>query len=394
MKGTTTVAGRSPFQPAGGGETASVKSPTGSSTDTHPNERKVDMHSNRSVLRLFVVFCLSLSLLFTVAPASKAADMEMTEVNLGYLHTLAVDGQLWLGDHYGFWEQQGIKFNVKRFYTGIDLFQALSGGSIDMLITGAVVSNWPARGQGKVFLINNIEFGTAQLWVQPDSGIDSLKDLKGKKISTTAGTTAHVFLHSALKSVGLADTDALGKYKDVTLVNQRMSEAVSSFVSGAVPAVALWVPFNIIVKENVPGAKKISVASDFFPQAAIVGGWATTDEYWEKHKDGLLKRVVKAWMASNEMLVYNPRNSIEILSEKYYPNVSTEELWEQFQAERVLPVAYWIDYYRDKTIDKWLDQVTNTYVEVGAFKNPRPASEYFDSSLLPDVHGEIVLPLK
>jgi len=194
--------------------------------------------------------------------------------------------------------------------------------------------------------------------------------------------------------VGLAETDALGKYKDVTLVNQRMSEAVSSFVSGAVPAVALWVPFNIIVKDNVPGAKKISVASDFFPQAAIVGGWATTDEYWEKHKDGLLKRVVKGWMASNEMLVYNPRNSIEILSEKYYPNVPTEELWEQFQAERVLPVSDWIDYYQDKTIDKWLDQVTNTYVEVGAFKNPRPASKYFDSGLLPEVHSEIVLPLK
>ena len=352
------------------------------------------MYSKKSVLYLLLVFCLSVSLLFTLAPKSRAADMEMTEINLGYLHTLAVDGQLWLGDHYGFWEQQGIKFNVKRFYTGIDLFQALSGGSIDMLITGAVVSNWPARGQGKVFLINNIEFGTAQLWVQPDSGIDSLEDLKGKKISTTAGTTAHVFLHSALKSVGLAETDALGKYKDVTLVNQRMSEAVSSFVSGAVPAVALWVPFNIIVKDNVPGAKKISVASDFFPQAAIVGGWATTDEYWEKHKDGLLKRVVKGWMASNEMLVYNPRNSIEILSEKYYPNVPTEELWEQFQAERVLPVSDWIDYYQDKTIDKWLDQVTNTYVEVGAFKNPRPASKYFDSGLLPEVHSEIVLPLK
>jgi NitT/TauT family transport system substrate-binding protein len=333
-------------------------------------------------------------LLVAWAPGSQAAEKEMTEINVGYLHTLAVDGQLWLGDHYGFWKQQGIKFNVKRFYTGIDLFQALSGGSIDMLITGAVISNWPARGQGKVFLINNIEFGTAQLWVQPNSGINSLKDLKGKKISTTVGTTAHVFLHNALKSVGLADTDALGKYKDVTIVNQRMSEAVSSFVSGAVPAVALWVPFNIIVKKNVPGAKKISVASDFFPKAAIVGGWATTDEYWEKHKDGLLQKVIKGWMAANAMLVYNPRNSIKILSENYYPNVSTEELWQQFQAERVLPVTTWIDYYKDKTIDNWLDQVTNTYVEVGAFKNPRPASQYFDSSLLPRVHSEVVLPLK
>jgi NitT/TauT family transport system substrate-binding protein len=329
-----------------------------------------------------------------IFPAADSSGAEMTKVKIGYLHTLAVDGQFWLGDHYGFWEQYGIQFEPIRFYTGIDLFQALSGGSIDMLITGAVISNWPARGQGKVFLINNIEFGTAQLWVQPDSGINSLKDLKGKKISTTRGTTAHVFLHSALKSVGLDETDAEGKYKNVTIVNQRMSEAVSSFVSGAVPAVAMWVPFNIIIQKNVPGAKKISEASEFFPEAAIVGGWATTDEFWKEHRDGLLKQIVKAWMAANEVLVYNPRQSIEILSEKYYPEVPTSDLWENYQAERVLPASTWVKYYEDGTIDKWLDQVTNTYVEVGAFKNPRPAAEYFDSELLPEVHREVILPLK
>ena len=350
------------------------------------------MKSRSVVINLFAALVIIVAVI--VLPAADSPAAELTKVKLGYLHTLAVDGQLWLGEHYGIWKQYGIEFEPIRFYTGIDLFQALSGGSIDMLITGAVVSNWPARGQGKVFLINNIEFGTAQLWVQPDSGINSLKDLKGKKISTTRGTTAHVFLHNALKSVGLDETDATGKYKDVTIVNQRMSEAVSSFVSGAVPAVAMWVPFNIIIQKNVPGAKMISDASQFFPDAAIVGGWATTDEYWEKHRNGLLKQITKAWMVANEILVYNARQSIEILSDKYYQEVPTSDLWENYQAERVLPSATWVGYYQDGTIDKWLDQVTNVYVEVGAFKNPRPASKYFDSKLLPEVHEEVVLPLK
>jgi len=350
------------------------------------------MKSKRFAVGIWISVIVAVSLVLLPAADSPAA--ETTKVKIGYLHTLAVDGQFWLGEHYGFWKQHGIEFEAIRFYTGIDLFQALSGGSIDMLITGAVISNWPARGQGKVFLINNIEFGTAQLWVQPGSGIDSLADLKGKKISTTRGTTAHVFLHNALKSVGLAETDATGKYKNVTIVNQRMSEAVSSFVGGAVPAVAMWVPFNVIIQKNVPGAKKISEASEFFPEAAIVGGWATTDEFWQQHRDGLLKRIVRAWMVANEVLVYNPRQSIDILSEKYYPEVPTSDLWENYQAERVLPAATWVEYYQDGTIDKWLDQVTNTYVEVGAFKNPRPAAEYFDSKLLPEVHGEVVLPLQ
>jgi NitT/TauT family transport system substrate-binding protein len=56
------------------------------------------------------------------------------------------------------------------------------GGSIDMLATGAVLSNFPARGQGKAFLINNVEFATAQLWVREDQGVKTWADLKGKKI--------------------------------------------------------------------------------------------------------------------------------------------------------------------------------------------------------------------
>ena len=107
-----------------------------------------------------------------------------------------------------------------------------------------------ARGQGRVFLLNNIEYATAQLWVRDDS-IKSIADLKGKQIATTTGTTAHVFLDRALRSAKLDPA------KDVQIVNQRMAEAVTSFVSGAVPAVALWVPFDQTVKQKVANARKV-----------------------------------------------------------------------------------------------------------------------------------------
>src|SRR5579875_65228 len=126
-----------------------------------------------------------------------------TDIRVGYLHTLAVDGQLWLADHMGTWKQQGLAPNFVRFTTGLQLFQAMIGGSIDMLVTGAVISNFPARGQGKAFFMNDVEFATAQLWVNPAMGVSSIADLKGKRISTTRGTTAHVFLARALRANGL-----------------------------------------------------------------------------------------------------------------------------------------------------------------------------------------------
>src|SRR3954471_18884217 len=106
-----------------------------------------------------------------------------TKLRVGYLHTPAVDGQIWLGQQSGAWTKRGLDLELVQFTTGLELFQAMIGGSLDVLSTGAVVSNFPARGQGKVFLVNNIEYATAQLWVRDD--IKTLGDLKGKQISTT-----------------------------------------------------------------------------------------------------------------------------------------------------------------------------------------------------------------
>src|SRR6185312_8106360 len=144
---------------------------------------------------------MKLSGALALAGAAPARGLAASaKVKVGYLHTLAVDGQMWLAESKGLWKKHGLDMEFIQFQTGLELFQAMTGGSIDVLSTGAVVSNFPARGQGKVFLINDVEFATAQLWVHPDMGVKTFADLKGKKISTTAGTTAHVFLDTALKA--------------------------------------------------------------------------------------------------------------------------------------------------------------------------------------------------
>src|SRR5882757_6026541 len=152
-----------------------------------------------------------------------------TKIRVGYLHTLAVDGQIWLAEHLGAWAKNGLDPQFKEFKTGIELFTAMSGGSIDMLTTGAVISNFPARGQGKMFLVNSIEFATAQLWVREDQGIKQFSDLRGKRVATTAGTTAHVFLDNALRENKVAPTE-------IELQSLPMPEAVNAFINGAVPA--------------------------------------------------------------------------------------------------------------------------------------------------------------
>jgi NitT/TauT family transport system substrate-binding protein len=304
------------------------------------------------------------------APALAQAK---TKVKLGYLHTLAVDGQIWLGIDRGDFAKQGIEFELRRFTTGLELFQAMLGGSIDMLATGAVMSNFPARGQGKVFLINDVEFATAQLWVRPEAGIKTIADLKGKKISTTAGTTAHVFLDKALRANGVDP-------KDVEIVNQGMANAVTSFISGAVPAVALWVPFNIAVREKVPGAKMLVDASAFYPEAAIVGGWVTTDEYEKKNRH-VLQSIIRGWASANDYFIANSEAALDHLQKERYKEVPLTDLKEQFHAQKMFTSAEWHKLYADGTVTKWLQQVTDFFVRFAKIQNPVPASKYFQPKL-------------
>jgi NitT/TauT family transport system substrate-binding protein len=306
-----------------------------------------------------------------------AIGQSRTKIRVGYLHTLAVDGQMWLAEHLGAWGKHDLEPEFRQFTTGLELFQAMVGGSIDMLSTGAVISNFPARGQGKMFGVNCVEFATAQLWVRTDQGVKDFGDLKGKKIATTTGTTAHVFLDTALRA------NKIDPGKDVEIINQRMSEAVTSFIAGAVPAVALWVPFNVTVRSKVPAAKMLVDASKYYPQAAIVSGWAASNEFHAKQRPAL-QNVLRAWAAGNDMLVGKSDEALELLQKKYYQQVPIADLKEQFGAQKVFSTQEWRKYYADGTITKWLQQVTDFFVKFGNIQNPVPASQYFDPKIYLD----------
>jgi NitT/TauT family transport system substrate-binding protein len=320
--------------------------------------------------RQFLTTTMGAALTGLAAPALAQAK---TKLRVGYLHTLAVDGQIWTGMDRGSFERNGLDLELRQFNTGLEVFQALIGGSLDVLATGAVISNFPARGQGKVFLINDIEVATAQLWVHSGQGIKSFADLKGKRIATTTGTTAHVFLDRALRANSVDP-------KDVEFVNQAMPAAVTSFISGAVPAVALWVPFNITVRDKVTDAVKLADASAYYPQAAIIDGWAAANNFYDANKETLVK-LIKGWTEANDYIIAQSDAALESLQKGHYSQVPLSDLMEQFAAQKMFTARDWKKLYADGTVTNWLQQSTDFFMANAGVKNFTAAAEYFDTRL-------------
>jgi NitT/TauT family transport system substrate-binding protein len=303
-----------------------------------------------------------------------------TKVRAGYVHALAVDAQIWLAHAMKLWGRENLDMQLIEFATGIDAFQAMTGGSLDVLATGAVVSWFPAAGRGKLFLINDIEYATAQLWCYPQMGIEKLADLVGKKVSTTFGTTAHIFLDTALRTNGIDP-------KQVLMINQRIDDAVRSFILKAVPAVALWIPHDVAVREQALTARVLASAAEYYPKAAIVDGWAARNAFYVKNKD-VLVRIIRAWAGANDFLVEHPDQAVEILHDTRYPQVSTSDLITQLEAEKVFSSRDWVGLYADGTVANWLQRVSDFYVRYAGIRDPVPASQYFDAALYLDTIGK------
>ena len=313
---------------------------------------------------------LALALVLTLVGSFALAQ---TQVSVGYLHTLAVDGHLWTAEMNDVFAKYGLEIEAIPFNSGVPLAQALSGGSVDVAIMGAVISNFPSRGVGKVFLVNNIEAGTAMIYAQGDSGIETVADLVGREISTTRGTTAHVLLATALQANDLSADAA-------DVVNMDMAAAVSAFIGGAVPAVATWWPFNAQIESQVPGARIVTQASDYYPEAAIMGGWVANTAFYEANRDVLVD-IARAWLEANEILQNDTEAALARLQEEQYPNLQVADLESGFELLQTFDNDEWADLYRDGSVAQWIGQVEQVFVDIGALETFVDPTTFFDASV-------------
>jgi NitT/TauT family transport system substrate-binding protein len=172
--------------------------------------------------------------------------------------------------------------------------------------------------------------------------------------------------------------------KDVEVINQRMPDAVTGFIAGAVPAVALWVPFDLEVRKRMPEARKLTEAGAYFPASAVLDGWAAGNEYHQENRD-VLKRIIRGWIKANDYLVANRAEAIALLYKNRYSNLDRATLDSMVDALTAYPTAEWKRLYQDGSVLRWLQQTTDFFARVGNLKDVIPAERYFDSSVFLEV---------
>ena len=143
---------------------------------------------------------------------------------------------------------------------------------------------------------------------------------------------------------------------------------------------ALWVPLNVTVRDKVPGAVKLADASAFYPQAAVMGGWAARNDFYDVNKD-VLGRIAKGWAEANDHIIANPDPSLTALATGHYPDVSMADIQEQFRAQKMFTSREWKRFYADGMVTSWLQQSTDFFALNANISGPIRATDYFDPKI-------------
>lgn len=171
----------------------------------------------------------------------------------------------------------GYKIKWRMFGGGGDVVKAMASGDVQIGEAGSSpIVAAASQGQDiKLFWILDDIADAEALIVRNGSGINSLKDLKGKKVATPFVSTAHYQLMAIMKVSGV---DAKG----VNVMNLRPPEIAAAWERGDIDAAFIWDPVLAKIKASgkmIESSKTIG-AKGFptFDGLVVNAKWAAENE--------------------------------------------------------------------------------------------------------------------
>lgn len=214
-------------------------------------------------------------------------------------------------------------------YTGAS--EAAKAGRIDFTSSGfaSLINEAQAKSDILLFAIERHHLGEG-IVVRANSGIQSPKDLKGKKIAVNfPGGTGEYLLYRTLEENGLTR-------EGIEKINiNNPEDGVAAFVSGRVDAIATWDQY-LASALNVPGARLLVDGS----QIKSLNSWVhfVTRDFATRHPEAV-KAVYEGLVASAAQINQKP----EIVSAAYKKQGAPEKVIKTIADWKLRPTIVPID---------------------------------------------------
>lgn len=318
------------------------------------------------------IFGLIVALVMTFAVYgcnnSSSANNNTTEepMELSYIG-LKVYDPVYIAMEKGFFEKYGVNVNLVDLVAGgATAVQMIESGNADagllsyMALVNAVNEGMNVKGVADL----QSSFEDAPLeefFVMKDSGINSIKDLKGKKIAINlVKSSFHYTWLMALEQAGMSEDD-------VEFVVLSFDQQILALENGQVDAIGLMSPYSAEARNNNQ-LKTLYDATDIFGEKQFCDIIASTT-FAAKNPE-TMKAFVSGITDAMNWAMENQQEAKEIIS-KYTGIDASKILDYRFQENGAVimdDVQYWLDYMieHDSKINTNIsasDIATNEYNE-------------------------------
>lgn len=186
----------------------------------------------------------------------------------------------------------GYKINWRMFSGGGDVIRAMASGDVQMGETGSSpLTAAASQGQDiKLFWISADIANAEALIARNASGINSMKDLAGKKVATPFVSTAHYQLMAGMKMDGVDP-------KSVNVMNMRPPEIAAAWERGDIDATFIWDPVLSKIKGT---GKTIATSGSIGKRGAPTFEGIVVNAKWAAANEPFMIAFVKALNRANE----------------------------------------------------------------------------------------------
>lgn len=195
-----------------------------------------------------------------------------------------------------------------------DLRAALSSGKIDMYASTYDIfqSNQGTDVPGIGFMLIDESHGADGIVAA--AGINSISDLKGKKLAGEPGLPPYFLLQFLLNKEHLA-------MSDISIKDIATQDAGAAFTSGSVDAAAIYEPFLSNAVKSRKGSKVIVSSAQ---QPNILADLLFASQGLAKNHPDALKTVADGWFKALDYVKSNPDDAYTIMAKAF--NVSKQEM--------------------------------------------------------------------
>ena len=201
--------------------------------------------------------------------------------------------------------------NVKTDFAtvggGPQVIAAIAGNSMDICNVGSspMVVGFAQGIKMSMVYVEKYITDSECLAVRKDAGINTLKDLKGKKIGLPFNTSAHFAMLAGLKTVGLGPSD-------LTLVNVKADSILATWQRKDIDGAYIWHPvLGDLLADN---GKLLLKTGDLAAGGTLVfDGIVVRDEFKQKQPE-LVLAYLKEYDRLCNMYEKQPQEVVKVLS--------------------------------------------------------------------------------